>query len=56
MSEDTETKIEARYQDALDWIHSTMRFGSKLGLERIARLLEVLGNPQADMRLSLIHI
>ena len=54
MSEDTETKIEARYQDALDWIHSTMRFGSKLGLERIARLLEVLGNPQADMRF--VHV
>lgn len=34
------------YEEALSWIHSTLRFGSKLGLERIRRLAGLLGNPQ----------
>lgn len=38
--------IERSYQDTLNWIHSTMRFGSKPGLERISKLLELLGNPE----------
>ncbi len=54
MSEDTETMIEARYENALNWIHSTMRFGSKLGLERISRLLEVLGSPHTNMKF--VHV
>ncbi len=34
------------YDEALEWIHSTARFGSKSGLHRISMLLELLGNPQ----------
>jgi dihydrofolate synthase/folylpolyglutamate synthase len=37
---------EAEYQESLKWIHSSMRFGSRLGLERIGRLLALLGNPE----------
>lgn len=46
MQTNNNQQIEAAYQDTLKWIHSTMRFGSRLGLERISRLLEILGNPQ----------
>jgi len=42
------------YQEALDWIHSTMRFGSKLGLQRIQRLLSLLGHPEEGLRC--IHV
>lgn len=33
------------YQQALEYIHSTYKFGSKLGLENITRLLQLMGNP-----------
>lgn len=46
--------VESQYAEALDWIHSSMRFGSRLGLERITRLLEILGNPQKNAKF--IHI
>jgi dihydrofolate synthase/folylpolyglutamate synthase len=36
------------YEQALSWIHSTVRFGSKLGLERIRRLMVLLGNPERE--------
>lgn len=42
------------YEQALDWIHSTMRFGSKLELDRIRRLLELLGNPEKNC--EYVHI
>lgn len=42
------------YQEALDFIHGTCKFGSKLGLENITYLLELLGKPQD--RLKVIHI
>ena len=38
------------YQEALDWIHSLYRFGANLGLERVTRLMELLGNPQQQFR------
>ncbi|HHX75129.1 MAG TPA: bifunctional folylpolyglutamate synthase/dihydrofolate synthase, partial [Firmicutes bacterium] len=38
------------YQEALDWIHSLYRFGSNLGLERVTRLMKLLGNPQQQFR------
>lgn len=41
-------------QQALDYIHSTLRFGSKPGLETIGILMEKLGNPQD--RLKFIHV
>ena len=42
------------YAQALDYIHNTLKFGSKPGLTRIGRLLDKLGNPQDDLRF--VHI
>lgn len=42
------------YQEALKYIESTQKFGSILGLERIQKLMELLGNPQN--RLKFVHI
>lgn len=42
------------YEEALDFIHSTYKFGSKLGLENITKLTELLGNPQNSYKI--IHI
>lgn len=42
------------YEQAIDFIHSTYKFGSKLGLENIKRLTELLGNPQNNYKI--IHI
>jgi len=42
------------YGKALLWIHSTMRFGSKLELTRIQSLLSLLGNPEKDQ--EYIHV
>jgi len=38
------------YQQALEYIHGTMRFGSQLGLDRIRDLLERLGNPHHEFK------
>lgn len=46
--------LEARYREALQWIHGLGRFGIKPGLERITALLQMLGNPHG--RLSYVHI
>ncbi|MBE0449239.1 MAG: bifunctional folylpolyglutamate synthase/dihydrofolate synthase [Clostridia bacterium] len=42
------------YAKALEFIHSTYKFGSKLGLENIKTLLEALGNPQNELRF--VHV
>lgn len=42
------------YQETLDKIHSFQKFGSRLGLERMIRLMELLGNPQE--RMNIIHV
>ena len=42
------------YNDSVAYIHSLSRFGSKLGLERISKLLDMLGAPQK--KLKFIHI
>lgn len=42
------------YEEALNWIHSTYRFGSQLGLERISVLLHLLGRPQDSGRF--VHV
>jgi len=42
------------YREALDWIHGLQRFGSKLGLERMRVLMELLGHPHR--RVPAIHI
>lgn len=38
------------YQEALDWIHGQLKFGIKPGLERMAWMLEELGNPQDNLK------
>ena len=42
------------YEQAIDFIHSTYKFGSKLGLENINKLTELLDNPQNSYKI--IHI
>lgn len=42
------------YVSALNYIHDTYKFGSKLGLDNITCLLEKLGNPQDDLKV--IHV
>lgn len=42
------------YDEALKYIHGTYKFGSKLGLDNITKLMELLGNPQD--RYSCVHI
>lgn len=43
-----------KYNEALDYLNKQGRFGIKPGLERIAFLLEKLGNPQKDI--SFVHV
>ena len=33
------------YNQAIEYIHGTLKFGMKLGLENIKTLLEAMGNP-----------
>lgn len=42
------------YLQALEYIHGTNKFGSKLGLENIGFLLNLMGDPQEDLRF--IHV
>ncbi len=42
------------YDNALEYIHSFLKFGSKPGLERIEALLSKLGNPQKNLRI--VHV
>jgi len=42
------------YKEAMSYIAGTYKFGSKAGLERIERLLEILGNPQKGLKF--VHI
>lgn len=42
------------YRQALNYIENTGKFGSRLGLENVSRLLDILGNPHRE--LSIIHV
>ena len=42
------------YKEALNYIHGTLKFGSKLGLENISVLLSRLGNPHKSFRV--VHV
>jgi len=42
------------YQQAIEYIHGTLKFGSKLGLENISRLLELMGSPHK--KLKYVHV
>ena len=41
-------------KEAINWIHSRLKFGSRPGLDRIEAILSALGNP--EKKVSLIHI
>ena len=42
------------YQEALDWIHGRVAFGSRPGLIRIETLLKKLGSP--EKKIKTVHI
>ena len=42
------------YEETINRIHGFQKFGSRLGLERMAVLMDILGNPQDDMKV--IHV
>lgn len=42
------------YEEALDFIHGLNRFGTKLGLHNITKLLELLGNPHENIKI--VHV
>lgn len=42
------------YRQAIDKINSLLRFGSRPGLDRITKLLQLLGNPHKG--LSCVHV
>jgi dihydrofolate synthase/folylpolyglutamate synthase len=42
------------YNEAIDYIKNTAKFGSKLGLDRTEKILELLGNPHK--KIKTIHI
>lgn len=42
------------YNEALEFIHSRMKFGSQPGMERISALCEAFGNPQD--KLKFVHV
>lgn len=42
------------YTEALKYIHESHKFGMRLGLDNIKKLLELLGNPQDN--LNIIHV
>lgn len=42
------------YEEALDYIHGTLKFGVKLGLENMRQLLELMGNPHKELKY--IHV
>lgn len=42
------------YNQALEYIHGTRKFGSKLGLDNITELLRLLNNPQKELKI--IHV
>lgn len=45
---------ELPLHEELDWLESNARFGIKLGLENIKRLLKKLGNPEKDLKI--LHV
>lgn len=42
------------YDEALEYIHGTLKFGSKLGLHNIGVLLKLMGDPQK--KLKFVHV
>jgi dihydrofolate synthase/folylpolyglutamate synthase len=46
--------VRRTYAEALDCVFSLAKFGSKLGLERIGRIMASLGNPERQLRF--VHV
>ena len=46
--------MSSSYHETINWLFGLQKFGIKLGLGNITRLLELLGNPQKNLRC--IHI
>jgi dihydrofolate synthase/folylpolyglutamate synthase len=42
------------YKEAMDYIHNTLKYGSRPGLQRIEKLLELMGNPHK--KLKFVHV
>lgn len=42
------------YVEAIEYIHGTLKFGSKLGLDSITKLMDFMGNPQKKLRF--VHV
>jgi len=42
------------YDEAMEYIHSTLKFGSKLGLTSITKLMDFMENPQKKLRF--VHV
>lgn len=42
------------YDEAMEYIHGTLKFGSKLGLKSITKLLDFMENPQKKLRF--VHV
>ena len=49
-----ETRVRRTYAEALDCVFSLSKFGSKLVLERIFRIMASLGNPERQLRF--VHV
>jgi len=49
-----ESRVQRTYAEALDSVFSLSKFGSKLGLERIVRIMARLGNPELGLRF--VHV
>ncbi|WP_019120161.1 bifunctional folylpolyglutamate synthase/dihydrofolate synthase [Brevibacillus massiliensis] len=47
-------QLFSSYDEALEWIHSLLRFGQKPGLERMEWMLEQLSHP--ERRLAFVHV
>ncbi len=43
-----------KYEEAMEYIHGTLKFGSRLGLENIGKLMEFMGNPHKKLRF--VHV
>ncbi|NLY70134.1 MAG: bifunctional folylpolyglutamate synthase/dihydrofolate synthase, partial [Clostridiales bacterium] len=46
--------MDMDYEQTIDKIHSFSKFGSRLGLERMKILMDLLDNPQDQMKI--IHV
>lgn len=47
-------RLKMSVEEALEWIHSRLKFNIRPGLSRVEGLLKLLGNPETE--LSMIHV